>query len=1343
MRISFSCFFHHLSILFFLLQSSVCLAIERNVKINHLTIQDGLSHYTVNVIYQDELGFMWFGTMDGLNRYDGRQIEIFKPSNRDSTSIVENNIRDICGDGKGHLYVKGLYSVSEFDMRTSSFTMIKSDQVRHICHDGHSLWIATSKAVHRMEPDRSLRRVFSFARMQMSDVQIDCFMIAKNGDICISTEKNGYYRINTNGNIVQHIEMGTVNSIFEDRNGNIWVASRKEGLYFIPPTGNMRQYVAYGNNENTLSHNNVRELCEDLDGNIWLSTYKGLDKLDVSANRFQHYNHIPILESFMKPSITAMFCDRQGILWLGSFYDGVYHFCPAIDSYVYYLPAGVSYRGEISPIINSIAEDPFGSVWIATDGGGLYRMDSENKNLKTYTKEEGLSSNDVKSVFYDPEYDAVYVGCLYSGINKLDRETGRIVNYGAKMRGENIFVDNILTIEKFGRDSLILATAAGIVVFDQRSGDKSILDVGLNKTYKAQVWDLEVDGDDVWFTTSTNLYCYNVPSRASRYYSFNDISGVRGNYSLKSILKDHVGRLWFGSTGAGVFRYDKETGQFENVLTSDMLGNGYVAGMIEDPMTHDIYVATNSGISRYNPDTGACVTFDQSNGLSLSFINENSIFITSNRELIASDMSGIVLVDCDRLRKRNQPYNVFISALQVDNHRVYPTPAVQKGILQEDILFQRRIILQPENATIGFEISNLDFLNNGRNARVEYQLEGFDDRFIRTTTDKTVTYTNLNPGKYTFVVRGLVPDDKGCVPETRLEIRMLPHFYETAFFLILCLIIILIIVVYIVRSYTSSIWMRTMLEAEKREKNYIREVNLEKLRFFTNISHEFRTPLTLIDGQLELMLQRSDLKPPIYSQILNISRNSRRLRSLVDEIIDIRKQEVGKMKLKISETDIISFIQEMYYSFAGYACKKKIAFQLDLQIEHKILPFDAVQMEKVLFNLLSNAFKFTDQGGTIILKVEDQTDGIQISVADTGAGIRPEYLPHVFDRFFQDEQLNSKVEGSGSGIGLSLTKYIVEMHGGSISVESTLCQGSIFSVKLYCHPDFRCEVVRVASDESVLALRRYLKEPHQNRMVEQDGPIGDVKILIVEDNPDVRDLLRQVFSPLYEVFLAESGDQGLEMAIATEPDIVLSDIMMPGGISGLEMCAKLKNNVQTSHIPVVLITARTSENHIIEGFNSGADDYITKPFNVRLLVARCNNLINSRRRLQETFKTHPDASIAMLATNAKDQKLLEKALDIVKSHICDPNFNVEIFAREIGLSRTYMFTKIKGLTGQSPNEFIASVRLKESVAYMVNHPDANVTDVAFALGFGSTSYFIKCFKEMYGVTPNKYRQGKK
>lgn len=1310
----------------------------KNINVQRINIEDGLSQYTINSIYQDEFGFIWIATLDGLNRYDGTRIDVFRPSKTDSLSIQENNIRDICGDNNGHLYIKGIESVYEYDMRTNTFRMILRSGVRAMCYRNGVLWLAIGESVYSYDTTtKEIKKRLTFPERGQK-VVISSLGATESGELYLSTVFHGFYRISPSMEVIQHIDMAEANSLYYDSKGNIWVASRSEGLYCISHSGAVKRYSKTGTKQNELINNNVRHICEDEHGNFYAGTYDGLCYLDIETGDFTEYKYDFQRTSRSNRSILTMMRDRQGTLWIGTFYEGLQTYNTTNDIYRSY---AVSTNGDdrlSSPIVSAMVEDRSGILWLATEGGGLNSYDHRTSKFKSMRTQDGLTSNVLKSLCYEADDNTLWVASLYDGINKINLSTGAItkIHNHVFYNGDDIgYAHNTVKMVPIG-DSMLLATNKGVVMMDKRTHRMTKLDVGVVAPRRSQIWDICIDDNTMWLTSTTDLFRVDLSTKTSRRYTFKDISGSHVGSHLNCILKDSKGRMWFGSSGSGLFLYDRSRDKFVNYDSSHGLSNNFVTSIVERHDGSGFYIATNSGFSFFDPEKELFINYAQELGLPMMSVNENGLYMTSYREIFVSGHNGLISVADSNLKLIPRDSRVYITDIYVNNSIVHPE-AKQKGILIQSTLYQNEIVLQPKHSVISFAFTDTDF-RNSKKTPLEYMLRGFDKHFIAASESHVATYTNLSPGKYTFIVRSAGSNDFS----TFMKVVVLPPFYKTVWFVLICVAFFLSTAIFLIRTYVQGVVLRTSLESERKDKVRIEEVTQSKLRFFTNISHEFRTPLTLIDAQLELMLKRNDIKPTVYTSLLSVYKNSRRMRRLVDEVIDIRRQEQGFLKLKVCRQNIVDFTKEVYLSFEDFAKHKNITYTFTSQQDSCDVVFDTTQMEKVIFNLLSNAFKYTAEGGNISVSINEVSDDVHITVCDNGRGVAPEHLAFVFKRFYQDDVLNDHIPTKGSGVGLALSKGIVDMHGGAISVTSIPDKQTCFTVILHKELDMTNPLIEQVEWQSN---RRYISDPENcehiiatddEQTTEQEGAKSE-KLLIVEDNEEIRNTLVQIFSPIYETFTAYDGQSGIEVAREQMPDLILSDIMMPR-MSGSQMCRLLKSDFATCHIPIVLLTARGAEEHKIEGLTTGADDYITKPFSVKLLVARCSNLIAGRRRLQQKYMREPELSVDVLSTNSLDGELLRKAIEVVERNIDNSQFDIHQFSQEIGMSRTALFRKIKGLTGQTPNEFVASIRLKKAVVLFMSNPSVSISETAYDLGFNSVSYFIKCFKDMYGKSPRAY-----
>ena len=622
-------------------------------------------------------------------------------------------------------------------------------------------------------------------------------------------------------------------------------------------------------------------------------------------------------------------------------------------------------------------------------------------------------------------------------------------------------------------------------------------------------------------------------------------------------------------------------------------------------------------------------------------------------------------------------------------------------------------------------------------------LEGFDNYWIPAQS-RSVTYTNISPGSYTLRVREKGQDAAQAAKEASILISVAPAWYASHLAYSLYFLIFLgLLTGYIIFDRNRTV-LKASLEFERKEKMRIEELNQSKLRFFTNISHEFRTPLTLIVSQTEMILQNPAIPAAPAKQIGKIQKHALRMRHLVNELLDFRKQEQGHLKIKVAGYNMVEFLSEIFQSFEDYATARDIGFAFENPGEPLEVWFDPVQMQKVFYNLLSNAFKFTSAGDMVRIRLIPKTDTVVIKITDSGKGIPVNELNRIFDRFYQAENISSDPTFvMSSGIGLALTKGIIELHGGNITVESMEGEGSTFRVQLPLGDNHFEPEQKIKHSSGTFLEIPHLMVPEAGMNVTQDTPGREEgekpAILIAEDNEDVLQVLAEMFSPMYNVYTASNGEEGFVKTMEIIPDIVLSDVMM-ARMSGRELCRKIKSQFELSHIPVVLLTSLNTPEQIAEGFMHGADDYVTKPFDARVLIIRCNNLVNSRRLLRERFSKMLSAVPASLASSAADQELLRKIDLVIEDNLDNNEFNIDLLAQESGMGRSKLYAVVKEITGITPNTYILNYKMNKAANWLKTQPNLTVSEVAYKLGFNAARYFSLCFKDHYGLTPNDYRR---
>ena len=902
------------------------------------------------------------------------------------------------------------------------------------------------------------------------------------------------------------------------------------------------------------------------------------------------------------------------------------------------------------------------------------------------------------------------------------------------------------------KDGLALLTQGGVAFMDPVTEKFSPLsnDVNvrklLNKRYAFETF--LIDSRQRMWLASVNggVICVDLPSSKITEYAMdtNNPSSI-GRFKVVHIFEDSRGSVFFCTIGSGIYEYQEGEQSFKSYSTSNQcLPSDYCYYICESVEDHRLFILHGKGLSIFNREKGEVENtyhlFNQ------TYSQGSALYLDKNGTLFISGTNGLALLQKQSLYALPSKNLLNFDKLFIFNEEICPND--QSGILTDILAKTSDIYLSYKQNNITVEFASFNY-NNDRNCLFECRLEGFDKAWTQTT-GTTITYTNLPPGEYILRARPLAGKEN-LDEEVHLNIHVSAPFYATVwayFFYLLCLLGVMIA---FIRFKTRQAALKSSLEFERKEKERIEELNQVKLRFFTNISHEFRTPLTLILGQIEVLMQM-DLGTTIYNRILRIYKNAWHMRNLISELLDFRKQEQGYLKLKVEEQNLVAFTRQIYMCFYEYAQKKEITYRFDNVEETISVWFDSKQLQKVIFNLLSNAFKYTPNKGSIRVEVRMLASQAIVSVCDTGVGIPEEHISKIFERFYQTD--NSSSFTLGTGIGLALAKGIMNMHHGKIDVESTVGKGTKFTLSLPLgNRHFSDEeMATVESRESVIISEAVPMLPFeqimdveeektkvQENIKEEDKPI----ILLVDDNEELLSMLEDLFLPIYKVYIAHDGREGLEMARQIQPDLIISDVMMPE-MSGKELCYKIKTNVELSHISVVLLTAQTSVEYVVEGLMFGADDYVTKPFNVKVLIARCNNLIKNKKRLIAHYagKTITESPVTE-AINERDKELLAKCVNIIKENFENPAFDVTALASELCVGRSKLYMQFKQMTGLTPNEFILKIKLDEAMSLLKNHPELNISEISIRLGFSSPRYFSKSFKAFFGVAPQTVRSRKK
>lgn len=1373
----------------------------------HLTTENGLSQSDVNCIFQDNEGFMWFGTHDGLNRYDGYNFTVFKPDPSNPQSISSNLIWKIIDDEKGNLWVGTTGGgLNYFDKTTEKFRSFKhnqadvnslrNDHITALLKDSKNrLWISTPKGIDMVDLNKSLDSIkFRHFNLNQNEVNqtnmsndVYTFFEDNNHQIW-ATGYRGLFKLSrdSNGDIYFHLANKSFNlpqiqirSIAEDCFGNLILAAN-QGLYrIIQKDGvNSFQYVNEGVYTNVLVNK----------GEIWAGTNNGLLEFkNVSAielptlvNTFNYDPKNPS-NSLSKNIVKSLFIDRSNIVWIGAYGGGVNKYDPQKKQFSH-IKRTLDSGSLSSDNLRSIYEDSNGYLWIGAGGEGLNMLAKEDIDYN-YNKFKHLNKIDkvfvIREVFYNNSKKLLVGGENTPGLFEIDITNPHKID-NSKISPIKEAGGSVFSLLQDSSKNIWIGTYNGGVnrwLYDEKTNDfrKDILSENPNVDFSISnniIRDILQDSKgNIWFGTGNGLsmlYSDQIEVRNPKFQIYknikNDSLSISHNYILK-IYESKAGDIWVGTFGGGLNKLipskNGESVRFKSFKEKDGLPNNVIKAILEDEQGN-LWMSTNKGLSRFNPTEETFTNFDVNDGLQSNEFSELTAFKRKNGEMLFGGVNGFTAFFPNEIVSNTiNPETVFTDFSIFNKPIAIGEKVNGRVVLNQSINSIDEIELEYKENSFSLEFAALHYAASKKN-KYAYKLEGFNDHWIYTTSDnRYATYTNLEPGLYTLKVKASNNDGVWDETPSELKIRVIPPIWRTNTAKVVYVLLFMGMLFAFRRFTIIRTSKKYELELEHFEKEKLEEINRLKLEFFTNISHEFRTPLTLIKGPLEYLQKkgRDISQKEVSEQYQLMNKNTDYLLRLVNQLLDFRKMDKGKMELLIGENEVVSFLKEVGEPFQFLSLKKNIDFKIESSKKNIKSYFDGDALEKIVNNLLSNAFKFTPENGKISVQVFEGEDFkvpenldlnidvknyIIIQVSDSGPGIPEHRVKHIFERFYTN--VGSKKINKGTGIGLSFTRNLVELHQGSISVLSNPSFGTSFFVCLPKNKNAYDGVEGISfydNSKGLLLVSQTEATTHAIGVMDDIVDEGLSRsrsklpiLLIIDDNADIRSFIKKGLGDKYYVYEAENGQNGFDLAIKVIPNIIITDLMMPI-MDGIELCEKLKTTQETSHIPVVMLTAKTSQEWEIEGLKTGADAYIRKPFDMELLELKLVNILKMRDELRRRFNRDTTLQPNEVTVTSADETFLQKAIEIVEKHMMNSDFSVELMVKEMSISRSNLYLKIKELTGLSSSEFIRNIRLKRAVQ-LLEKSDLSVKEIMYMTGFNTASYFSKCFKKQFGVIPSKY-----
>ena len=1316
------------------------------LRFEHLTVEEGLPVNIVHHIGQDTTGFLWFGTKDGLSRFDGFSFRTFRHEPDDPYGLCNNNVQVVFPARDGRLWIGTYGGLNHFDPvqeRFLAYRLFADDpgtSISSLASDVHDqLWVGTGKGLFVLLPGDTVA--------QPVQVQVPGRVAALDRlDVLVmESEPCGRYLwLGTNYGLLRaevapaglvvthHLLPGiTITALLLglDLRDPLW-AGTKDGLYRVDSTATQGPIRPQAGGL-LPGHADIHDLIRDGQGHLWLGTFAGLYQYDPVRDQFTHHTEdLYNPYSLSDDAIFDLFCDRKGDIWIGTYFGGVNVYHRDKNVFRHYFPTGRP--GHMAgKAVSGIVETAEGGLWIGTEDAGLHRFDPDTDAFTVYgygPGTDGPGSNNIQDVCLDAQ-GRLWVATYGGGLDVRDPGSGRFRHY-VHQPGQpgSLPVNELLTLLPDGQGRLWIGTdKAGLCRLDpgtdtfrhylpdpDRPGAlASDVVMALYEDRQGTLWVGHFNG---------GLDRYDPDRDAFVHYDHEQPEGLSSD-EVTCMYEDRQGRFWVGTRGGGLNLLDRRTGRATVYRRADGLPDNTIYGILEDSSGH-LWLSTHQGLCRFSPESLTFRSFNRADGLQSNQFSPRAFLATQQGDFYFGGINGL-----NRFRPEEVGENDFVPPVVITGFRLFNQEVdfrqPDQPLAQAPYL-TRRIVLDHRQVVFGFEFRVLDYTQPEGN-RYAFIMEGFEEKWNEVGRQRTATFTNLDPGTYTFRVRGANNDGKWNLAGASIEVEVLPPPWRSgwAYFLYSALALGLLL---LSRHYTlSRLRLQHDLKLERLRREKTEELEQAKQRFFTNISHELRTPLTLILGPLEQLMAQS--AAPARETLGYMQRNTRRLLRLINQLMDFSKVESGNMQLELANGDLIEAVRQTAGAFTDLAHRGGIDFQQVYPAGSCQARFDLEKVDQILYNLLSNAFKYTGKGGGVVLRVDlpatlSAGAPLRISVRDTGPGIPLAEQARVFERYYQ---VPGEQHRHGTGIGLALSQELARLHGGQIELESQPGQGSQFTLVLPYETG--TGPITLPAGEAMPA-----PEPRP-AVVPVAVPAGAPLVLVVEDQDEVRDFLLSCLQASYRLLAASEGETALRLARTERPDLILSDVMMPG-MDGLSLCRHLKTDLATSHIPVILLTARAAPAHQVEGWETGADGYLAKPFHPEVLQAHIANLIRSRQQLRSRF-AGGDVEAGALAANATDERFLQDLVARVEAHLPEPEFRIQELAREMGMSHSGLYRKIKALTGQTAKEFLVNLRLRRAVG-LLGEGQLNVSEVAFAVGFSDPKYFSTAFKKQYGCSPSAY-----
>lgn len=1270
---------------------------------------------------------MWFGTRNGLNRFDGNVFKIYQNKLSDTLSIGSNSIFSLYEDKKEQIWVgtyKGIYLYNPLKENFTQFKQIPSGEVRFIKGDhNHNIWIISDLNLYRYNELTS--KVTSY---KLNNSQIISIQLSDKGILWTATDKGIIKRYNFSTDQFIDYNMSLYNSgkrfsaiqdIRPITDTTLMIGTMNQVVLFNSKVLKIRNLISYNKN---ISDIHTHVIFHYNDDSYWLGTEAGLYILDIKTGKTsivqkQYGNPYSITDNV----ISSIYKDAEGGIWIGTYFGGVSYYSKQYNNFKKYFPEP-GLNSISGNIIHEICKDKYGRLWVGTEDAGLNQINLETNNITHFVPGKAKGSITYRNIHgLATDGNELWIGTYEHGLDVMDLTTQKIIRHYDAAKNSTLFTsDFIVAVYKTKTGTMLIGTWNGLFKYNRSTNDFTAIPF-----FNAHIQSIHEDGNGTLWVSSygSGVYYWNpvTGKKGHLTYQTNKINGLINNY-VNGLFEDSKKNLWCCTEG-GLSEYNTETGYITNYTVENGLPANQIFRMLEDNKGN-LWISTSNGLSSFDTKKKQFNNYHTANGLPAEQFNYNSSFKDTDGTMYFGTVKGMVSFKPAKFFKNKYIPPVFITGIQINNQDVLI--GNKKNFLNRSITYTNSITLPYDRSNISIDVAALSYVMPEMN-EYAYRMDGIDKSWTKLRNNRKIYYTKLTHGEYIFNVKGANSEGVWNNKQTELIIKILPPYWATVWAYFLYTSFAIGIVSIILRYYHIAVTEKNKRRIETMESNTEREIYNAKIDFFTNIAHEIRTPLTLIKMPLDKLISKNYTDHDTSESLNMMKKNTNRLIDLTNQLLDFRKAEANKFSLNFSKTDINELLNDVYSVFKTSADQKKLIFKIELTRLTLHAYVDSEALKKILNNLFNNAIKYADHTVTVkLLPFSSDDQAFYIEVRNDGYIIPAKYQDKIFEPFYRIKETEKE---TGTGIGLPLSRSLAQLHKGSLELKIADEEINVFLLSMPIHQEREMRFWKTDPEEIIVL------EPDNLPVIGAESSLK-LAILIVEDNKEILNYIHKELTEQYHVYKAYNGQEALEILQTENIQLVISDIMMPV-MDGIQLCRRMKTDIQYSHVPIILLTAKHSLNSKIEGLEVGADAYIEKPFAFDHLVAQMNNLLNNRNMMKEYFARSPLTHIKGIAVSKTDKDFLGRLNKIIYDNITNMDLDVDQLSGMMNMSRPTLYRKIKGLSDLTPNELINLSRLKRG-AELLAEGDHKINEVANMIGYSLPTNFSRDFQRQFGVSPSNY-----